>query len=280
VTSAARAVKSKGASAGSEGGERPALDTGKHLASALFKPTGNRHKKHPVARKVAKVAAKKALGKLGQNSVDLGAGAVRALAEGAGTLGRQTIRGGLARVVERRPPVQASVDVAAPVHVVWDEWMTFEWFTEGLHRIEEVERDGDALVGRTAGPEGRDWRAEIVDERERQAFAWRSEEGTDCAGLVTFHELGERLTRVEADLDVLPTNPAEALLLTLNTPAKRAQRELQRFKAAVEFINPDAYENEEPEGEQDPSSQAEQDQSSPGEQEESDNDNDGRETRG
>jgi uncharacterized membrane protein len=253
-------VKSKVAPSGGDGDGSAALETGKHLASALFKPTSKRGK-HPIARKLAKVAAKKALSKLGQSSASAGAGALRTMADGAGSLGRKTMQGGLARVVERRPPIQASVDVAAPIHAVWSEWMTFEWFTEGLHKIEDVERDGDELVGSTAGPEGRDWHAEIVDERERQAFAWRSDEGTDCAGLVTFHELSERLTRVEADLDVLPTNPVEALLLTLNTPAKRAQRELQRFKAAVEFINPDTYEKEE----------------SGGEQEQSDNDGDRRE---
>ncbi|HET9720942.1 MAG TPA: hypothetical protein VFP55_12755 [Solirubrobacteraceae bacterium] len=151
----------------------------------------------------------------------------------------------MSRVVENRPPIQASVDVAAPISVVWSEWLTFDWFTEGLHNIEEVERDGDELSGRVVAPHEREWHAEIVDERERQAFAWRSDDGTDCAGLVTFHQLSERLTRVEADLDVLPTNPGEAFLLSLPIPARRAERELQLFKAHVEFINPDVYEEDE-----------------------------------
>jgi uncharacterized membrane protein len=217
---------------------------GKHLASALFSSTSHRPKKHPIARTLAKRTAKKGLTAVGRKSLSAGGEALRSLADSAGTLGRQAVRSGMARVVDHRPPVQASVDVAAPISVVWSEWMTFEWFTEGLHNIEDVERDGDELTGRVVAPHERDWHAEVVDEREQQAFAWRSDEGTDCAGLVTFHQLSDRLTRVEADLDVLPTNPSETLLLSLPIPARRAERVLQLFKAHVEFINPDTYEEE------------------------------------
>ena len=216
---------------------------GKNLASALFKPTGHRSR-HPVAKAVAKRAAKKTIGAIGRRSLDAGGGALRQLADGAGDAGRQALRAGVSRVIENRPPIQASVDVAAPISVVWSEWMTFEWFTEGVHKIEDIERDGDELFGRVSAPHDRDWHAEIVDEREEEAFAWRSTEGTDCAGLVTFHQLSDRLTRIEADLDVMPVTQAEAFLLTLPIPTRRAERELQLFKAHVEFINPDAYESD------------------------------------
>ncbi len=223
-----------------DGTENPVTAGGKQLASSLFSSTSHRPKKHPIARAVAKKAAKKTLKTVSRRSLQAGGEALRS----AGSLGRQAMRAGMSRVVDHRPPVQASVDVAAPISVVWAEWMTFEWFTEGLHSIEEIERDGDELTGRVVAPHERDWRAEIVDEREQQAFAWRSYEGTDCAGLVTFHQLSERLTRVEADLDVMPTNPGETFLLSLPVPARRAERVLQMFKAHVEFINPDEYEDE------------------------------------
>jgi uncharacterized membrane protein len=223
------------------GGENSVTSGGKQLASALFSSTSHRPKKHPIARAVAKKAAKRTLKTVGRRSLQAGGEALRS----AGGLGRQAMRAGMSRVVDHRPPIQASVDVAAPISVVWSEWMTFEWFTEGLHNIEDVERDGDELTGRVVAPHERDWRAEIVDEREEQAFAWRSDEGTDCAGLVTFHRLSERLTRVEADLDVRPINPGETFMLSLAVPARRAERVLQMFKAHVEFINPDVYEDEE-----------------------------------
>jgi uncharacterized membrane protein len=154
--------------------------------------------------------------------------------------GRSAVEAGLSN----RLPIQASVDVAVPLNVAWEEWMGFGSIPEGVHRIEGVERDGDSLLGHVAGPRSADWEAEILDEREHQSFAWRSVQGTDTAGLVTFHRLSERLTRIELDLDVLPTNPAEALTMASHMAHRRAQADLRRFKAHVEFISPDAYESE------------------------------------
>jgi uncharacterized membrane protein len=145
--------------------------------------------------------------------------------------------------MEQRPPIQVSVDVAVPLSVAWSEWMAFEAFTEGVRRIEDIERRRDRLLGRATGRGGgTEWEAEIVDEREREAFAWRSLEGTDCAGLITFHRLSDRLTRMELDLDVRPVRPADAFRLALPLARRRAENELRRFKARVEFINPDVYE--------------------------------------
>jgi uncharacterized membrane protein len=146
-----------------------------------------------------------------------------------------------------RLPIQRSVDIAVPVRVAWEEWMAFECLPEGIHTVTEVERDGDELVGRTSGPLPTDWAAEILDEREQQSFAWQSHQGSDCAGLVTFHELSKRLTRIELNLDVVPTSVAENFQLTTRIADHRAETELRRFKARLELINPDLYEDEEDE---------------------------------
>jgi hypothetical protein len=56
--------------------------------------------------------------------------------------------------------------------------------------------------------------------------------------------MSDRLTRIELDLDVLPTRPGEAVSLALHLADRRAETVLRRFKAEVEFINPDVYEDE------------------------------------
>src|SRR5438445_818412 len=71
--------------------------------------------------------------------------------------------------------------------------------------------------------------------------AGRWEGATDCAGLVTFHELAERLTRIELELDVVPTGLGEAAALALRLADRRAEADLRRFKARVEAIDPDDY---------------------------------------
>jgi uncharacterized membrane protein len=140
-----------------------------------------------------------------------------------------------------RLPIQQSIDVAVPVEIAWEQWMEFEYFPEGAHRAEDVERDGDGLKGHLDGMTERDWRAEIIDERENESFAWQSTEGSDTAGLVTFHELSDRLTRIELTLDVRPTDLVEAASLTFRVADRRAETELRRFKTHVELLDPDIY---------------------------------------
>src|SRR4051812_28183380 len=150
-----------------------------------------------------------------------------------------TVRGALAR----RIPIQRSIDVAVPVEVAWEEWMTLESLPEGMHRVVDIEREqDDLLVGRLSGVHlDGDWEAEVLDEREHESFAWRSAAGSDCAGLVTFHALADRLTRIELQLDVVPSHVGEAAGLALRLADRRAERELRAFKARLETISPDDY---------------------------------------
>lgn len=142
----------------------------------------------------------------------------------------------------RRLPVQQAVDVAVPLEVAYEEWMRFESLPEGAHCVKDVERRGGQLVGEVDGfGEPREWEAEIRDERPNESFAWRSTRGSDVAGLVTFHRLSERLTRIELQLDVVPTGVGEAASLALHLADRRAETELRKFKSRLETISPDAY---------------------------------------
>lgn len=196
-------------------------------------PTPNR-----MARKLAKTAAKKAAKAMVRKTAEMGASAVRGAADRAALAGRTVYEAGTSKLV----PIQLSIDLAVPIHVAWQEWRSWGSLPEGVHRIVDVERDGDVLIGHTAGPRSVDWEAEIKDEREDESFAWLSVSGTDVAGLATFHRLSDRLTRIELDLDVVPTNPSEALTMALHLAHHHAEADLRRFKAHVEFLSPDAYE--------------------------------------
>jgi uncharacterized membrane protein len=191
----------------------------------------------PTPNRVAKTVAKKAAKSMVRKTVEMGTSAVRRAADRAAEVGRSAYETGTSKLV----PIQLSIDVAVPIHVAWEEWRSWGCLPEGVHRIVDVERDGDSLIGHTAGPREVDWEAEIKDEREDESFAWLSVEGTDVAGLATFHQLSDRLTRIELDLDVVPTNPTEAMAMALHLAHRRAEADLRRFKAHVEFISPDAY---------------------------------------
>lgn len=143
----------------------------------------------------------------------------------------------------RSVPIQRSIDIAVPLEVMYAEWMKLEFLPEGAHRVERIKRRGNRLSGRIAGAlvQHSAWAAEVREERPNESFAWRSLKGSDCLGLVTFHRLAERLTRIELELDVVPTRPAEAFEVLVHVADRRAEIDLRRFKAELEQISPDDY---------------------------------------
>lgn len=138
-------------------------------------------------------------------------------------------------------PIQQSIDVAVPLDFVWQKWMELGFLPEGVDQVVEIERNGRTLDGRIEGDSDSSWSAEILDERERESFAWRSTEGSDCAGLVTFHRLSDRLTRIELTLDVVPRDVTEAAALLTHIADWRALKEMRKFKADLELVSPDVY---------------------------------------
>jgi uncharacterized membrane protein len=233
-----RRAKAAAASPGAQAAKK-----GAQSVVRAAKDGGSSHPKAPTPKRMAGKVAKKALKTVARKTAEMGADAVRRAADRAAVAGRNAMGNAMEAGANQRLPIQLSIDVAVPIHVAWEEWRTWGSLPEGVHRIEGVERDGDALIGHTAGPRSVDWEAEIKDEREDESFAWRSVAGTDVAGLATFHRISDRLTRIELDLDVVPTNPSEAVTLALHLAHRHAEADLRRFKAHVEFISPDVYEN-------------------------------------
>jgi uncharacterized membrane protein len=139
-------------------------------------------------------------------------------------------------------PIQAAVDIAVPLSVVWRELIALRRLPEGLHQVTGIRRRGNRLLGVIDGRTQRRWRAEVTEERPEESFAWRSRQGSDCAGLITVHRLSERLTRLELTLDLAPGSPSEALALAGRVGQRRANRELRELKARLELISPDDYE--------------------------------------
>lgn len=190
--------------------------------------------------RLARRLAARGLKKLAAKMLETGAAGARVAVVRLTEEGRDVIH----RAMTPRLPVQRSIDVAVPLRVAWQEWMQLDFLPEGAHRVHQIERDGDELYGQIDGAGQPDWRAEVVDERTEDSFAWRSVEGSDCAGLITFHRLSDKLTRLELELDVLPSSAAEVIALNTPLAQRRAETELRRFKAHVEFTNPDLYEQD------------------------------------
>jgi len=137
----------------------------------------------------------------------------------------------------RRLPVQCSVDVAVPVQTAYDQWTQFEDFPEFMHRVELVEqRDDKTLVWHeNIWGVRRSWTAEIVEQVPDERIAWRSDDRGGHSGVVTFHPLSKRLTRIELNVDFQPEGVFEKLSSGLRFHRRALKADVHRFKAFVEM---------------------------------------------
>jgi uncharacterized membrane protein len=170
----------------------------------------------------------------------------------------------------RRLPVQESVDVAVPLETAYNQYTQFEDFPKFMHRVEKVEQRDDAHLVWHENIWGvrREWEAEITDQRPNERIAWKSLSGTETTGVVTFHRLSDRLTRIEVNLDFKPQGLLEKTASGFRMSRRALKSDLMRFKAFVEMRDeetgawrgrieegdvvkePEAEEHEEPEAEE------------------------------
>jgi uncharacterized membrane protein len=129
-----------------------------------------------------------------------------------------------------------SIDVEVPVRVAYDQWTQFEEFPRFMEAVEKVEQLNDTTIRWTAETAGvkKTWTAKITEQTPDQRIAWTSIEGAKNAGVVTFHRLDDRKTRVTLQLDVEPDGPVESIGDALGFVQRQAKGDLERFKKFVE----------------------------------------------
>lgn len=129
-----------------------------------------------------------------------------------------------------------TVEVAVPVRTAYNQWTQFEEFPRFMEGVEEIRQVSDTLTHwkiRIAGVE-REFDAEIAEQHPDERVAWHSVGGTDHAGVVTFHRLGDSLTRVTLQLDTTPEGVVETLGDTAGLVQRRAKGDMERFKDYIE----------------------------------------------
>src|SRR3954454_23308610 len=137
----------------------------------------------------------------------------------------------------RRLPIQRWTDVAVPIDKAYDAWTNFEEFPNFMHRVLEVsQEDGNKIHWREKiWFSTREWDGEITDKRKNDRIAWKSVSGTQHSGVITFHKLDDKLTRVMVDLDFVPAGMIEKMASGMRFVKRAVEADLARFKAYVEF---------------------------------------------
>jgi uncharacterized membrane protein len=137
----------------------------------------------------------------------------------------------------RRMPIQQSVDVAVPAKVAYNLWTRFEDWPTFMHRVDSVDQVDDATLAISTKVWGvnRRFEAEIAEQRPDQRIEWDVKEGLSHTGVVTFHELAPRLTRIEVTLDVQPEGLLEKMGRGMRFAKRAVRGDLHRFKAYAEI---------------------------------------------
>ena len=137
----------------------------------------------------------------------------------------------------RRMPIQQSMDVAVPVQVAYDAWTQFEDWPSFMHRLDRVAQEDNSHVSFKTKIWGisKEFQAEIIEQRPDERIKWRVTDGVSHTGVVTFHELAPRLTRINVDIIVAPGSLIEKAGRGLRHAKRAVRADMHRFKAHVEL---------------------------------------------
>jgi uncharacterized membrane protein len=137
----------------------------------------------------------------------------------------------------RRMPVQQAVDVAVPLETAYNQWTQFEDWPEFMHRVTRVTQEDDCTVSFATKIWGKtkEFEAQIDTQRPDERIKWRVSQGITHSGVVTFHELAPRLTRIEITLDVDPGSLIEKAARGMRHVKRAVRADLHRYKAFIEM---------------------------------------------
>jgi uncharacterized membrane protein len=132
--------------------------------------------------------------------------------------------------------IEQSIDVNVPVRIAYNQWTQFEEFPRFMEGVEEIRQlDDKRLHWRTnVGGKEKEWDAVITEQIPDQRIAWKNTTGTKNAGVVTFHHISDKTTRVMLQLEYDPEGIIENVGDTIGVVSSRVKGDLERFKEDIE----------------------------------------------
>ena len=132
--------------------------------------------------------------------------------------------------------IEESIDVGVPVTTAYNQWTQFEEFPRFMEGVQSVTQVDDRHLHWVAeiGGVHREWDAEISEQHPDERVAWRATDGTDNAGVVTFHRIDDDTTRIMLQLEFDPQGFVESVGDAAGFVRRRAVGDLERFKEFIE----------------------------------------------
>ncbi|MGJ6964034.1 SRPBCC family protein [Streptosporangium sp. G11] len=186
---------------------------GSGLISAL---TGSKHPKAAIAGGMVKGLGKMALSGLAKKFT-------------GGGKGGQSGKLKMINIIE-------TIDIGAPVRVVYDQWTQFGDFPSFMKKVEGVDQTSDEKLEWKAQIflSHRTWESTILEQLPDRRIIWRSKgQKGHVDGAVTFHEIAPDLTRVLLVLEYYPRGLFERTGNIWRAQGRRARLELKHFRRHV-----------------------------------------------
>jgi len=132
--------------------------------------------------------------------------------------------------------IEESIEVEVPITTAYNQWTQFEEFPQFMEGVESVQQIDETHLLWTAEIAGKkeEWRAEITEQHPDHRIAWRSTEGRQNGGVVTFHRIADEKTRIMVQMDWEPDGALESAGAAVGADSRRVQGDLKRFKEMIE----------------------------------------------
>lgn len=129
-----------------------------------------------------------------------------------------------------------TIDVGLPLRDCYNHWTEYESFgdfmkgVQGVQRSDEVESDWKLKIG----PSSRGWHATVQEQVPDERIEWTSEGAKGSTrGVVTFHELAPRLTRIVVVVEYYPAGFFEKTANLWRAQGRRLRLDLKHFQRHV-----------------------------------------------
>ncbi|MFF8289881.1 SRPBCC family protein [Streptomyces sp. NPDC016309] len=156
-----------------------------------------------------------------------------------GLVGKITGKGGKGGKGETRGKsvvIIEDVDVGVPVRQAYDQWTQFQEFSRFAKGVVNVEKSDETTSSwqTKVAKSNRSWKAQTVEQLPDERIVWSSEgpKGT-TKGVVTFHPLGDNLTKVLLVLEYFPKGLFEKTGNIWRAQGRRARLDLKLFRKFV-----------------------------------------------
>ena len=132
--------------------------------------------------------------------------------------------------------IEQSIEVEVPITTAYNQWTQFQEFPQFMESVQEVRQLDDTHLHWVAevGGKTHEWDAEITEQLPDERVAWKSTDGRNNAGVVTFHRLSDDRTKIMVQMDYDPEGMVESLGSAVGADDRQVKGDLDRFKELIE----------------------------------------------